>query len=46
MAATIAAGAGIVPPSPAPLTPSGLSGFGVSMCSIAQVGTSMAVGRR
>ena len=30
----IAAGAGMVPPSPAPLTPSGLSGFGVSTCSM------------
>src|SRR5262249_47610600 len=46
MALTIAAAAGIVPPSPAPLTPRGLSGFGVSMCSMRHVGRSAAVGRR
>ena len=46
IAAMIAAGAGMVPPSPAPLTPSGLSGFGVSTCSITQAGTSGAMGMR
>jgi hypothetical protein len=30
----------------APLTPSGLSGLGVSTCSIVQLGTSGAVGKR
>src|ERR1700720_3502496 len=46
IAEIIAAGAGMVPPSPVPLTPSGLSGFGVSTCSIWQAGTSDAAGRR
>ena len=46
IAATIAAGAGMVPPSPAPLTPIGLSGFGVSMWMMLQPGTSGAVGSR
>src|SRR4029078_1913948 len=46
MAAMIAAGAGMVPPSPAPLTPSGLSGFGVSTCSITAPGMSEDAGRR
>ena len=34
----------MVPPSPVPM-PSGLSGFGVSTCSIWQAGTSEAAGR-
>jgi hypothetical protein len=40
------AGAGMVPPSPAPLMPSALSGEGVSMCPTATGGTSIAVGIR
>src|SRR3989338_2109815 len=41
-----AAADGIVPPSPTPFTPSGLSGQTTSIWAIFAVGTSFAVGRR
>ena len=43
IAAMIAAGAGMVPPSPAPFTPSGLSGLTVSTWAMSQIGTSVGV---
>ena len=46
IAAIIAAAAGIVPPSPAPLTPSGLIGVGDSTCVTATFGVSGADGSR
>jgi hypothetical protein len=42
----IAAAAGIVPTSPAPFTPSGLSGDGDCLYSVSNRGTSVAVGNR
>ena len=46
MAEAMAAEPGMTPASPAPLTPSGLSGDGVSRWSISMVGTSLAYGIR
>src|SRR5262249_50334365 len=46
IALAIAAGGATAPPSPTPLTPSGLSGDGVCWCAIAMSGTSLAVGTR
>jgi hypothetical protein len=46
MAAASTAAPGMVPASPAPLMPSGLSGDGVSRWSISTLGTSEAYGIR
>ena len=46
IALEIAAGAPMVPASPAPFTPSGLSGLGVTRCTVSIAGTSQADGSR
>src|SRR5262249_30533197 len=46
MAEIIAGAAGTVPPSPAPLAPSGLSGEGVCLKRVLIAGTSIGLGRR